>query len=360
MCVAMYNGIGIVKIIRIGKPHAAKILYENNVQRPSVRSTPNARWKWETLNSSAEGEDMVCARSKVRDIVSVGKKILGLIQEYAEVKTTSLNIEHYRKLGYECEDGYWMTVPVKDLTHGSGILIDVQCDYCKKIFKKQYRRYLETVGNITCSKCKSLKAQETHMERYGSKCVLWNKDVRDKIIEQSLERYGCENPGMSDHAREQRRQTCMDKYGAPTPLENPYILNDTRARNEESQGSVICSREQLKFNECIGGEPGVQVWLYCLDVVLRGEMICCEYDGGGHDLCVKMGRQTQADFDAKEARRAAYLHNLGYKTFRFINPRSRAYSEEDLLGALESARKHFAAGAYIYMYNHKTKTETIV
>jgi len=356
----MYNGIGIVKIIRIGKPHAAKILYENNVQRPSVRSTPNARWKWETLNSSAEGEDMVCARSKVRDIVSVGKKILGLIQEFTRVRTTPLNIDHYIKLGYQCTVGYWITVPTKDLSPGSGMLVDVECDYCHKIFQQQYRRYFSATGKISCTKCKSLKAQDTHMERYGAKCILWDKNVRDKIIEKSLEKYGCENPGMSARAQRRRRQTCMEKFGVPTPLESPDILSATRVKNSDSEGSVICSREQLQFNECIGGTPGVQIGMYCLDVVLKEEMICCEYDGGGHDLSVKIGRQTRSEFDAKETRRSLYLHSLGYRTFRFVNPRSRAYSTEDVLSALERARMHFAAGAYIYIYNHKTKTEAIV
>ena len=65
---ASHNGEGMVKIIKIGQPYAAKTLYESNVQRPSVRSTPNARWKWETLSRKAEGEDMVCALAKVREL----------------------------------------------------------------------------------------------------------------------------------------------------------------------------------------------------------------------------------------------------------------------------------------------------
>jgi DNA-directed RNA polymerase subunit N (RpoN/RPB10) len=51
------------------------------------------------------------------------------------------------------------------------MIVDVECDYCKKILQTSYKKYLNNVqkgGKYACSKiCGSLKAKETCKEKYG-------------------------------------------------------------------------------------------------------------------------------------------------------------------------------------------------
>ena len=284
---------------------------------------------------------------------------MGLVQEIAVVKVTSYNIEYYRSIGYDCEDGYDLSVKVEELSHGSGVPIDVQCDFCGRIFKKQYRRYRESIGKLACAQCKSKKAIETHLERYGSPCVLWNSEIRQKIIDNSMQKYGCENPGCSEIANKRRRETCMRKYGVPTPLEDEEIyLKTHRSCNGILEAST--SKEQTKFHEYVRGEFNYNIGKYFIDDFLAEENLCCEYDGGGHDMRVKTGQITQEKFEQKEKNRNEFLVSLGYKVFRFCNPRSRSFSEEDVISQLDKARIAFDAGYNIYIYNHKNKSETIM
>lgn len=284
---------------------------------------------------------------------------MGLIQETAIVKVTSYNIDHYRSIGYVCEDGYEITVKVNELSHGSGVAIDVQCDYCGIIFKKQYRRYRESIGKLSCAHCKSRKAQETHIERYGAPCVLWTANVRQKIIEDSIQKYGCENPGLSDEAIAKRRETCIRKYGVPTPLEDRDIYLKTHAASDGSM-NVLTSKEQIRFHEYVNGEFNYNIGKYFIDDMLVKEKICCEYDGGGHDMRVKTGQITQEKFEQKEKERNEYLVGLGYRVFRFCNPRSRAFSEDDVVSQLNKAKLAFDNEGVIYIYNHQNKSETIM
>jgi len=71
---------------------------------------------------------------------------MGLITKIVEVKLNSRNVKHYEDLYYEIprynlnnkltvKHGTKITVKVEDLTNGSGIKVDVECDGCGKELK---------------------------------------------------------------------------------------------------------------------------------------------------------------------------------------------------------------------------------
>lgn len=60
------------------------------------------------------------------------------------------------------------------------------------------------------------------------------------------------------------------------------------------------------------GQLNVRIDNYVIDILLPNHIIV-EYNGGGHELSVKLGELTLEQFQQKEIRRNNFLINLGYK-----------------------------------------------
>lgn len=58
---------------------------------------------------------------------------------------------------------------------------------------------------------------------------------------------------------------------------------------------------------------------YALDIAFPSEHIYIEYDGSGHDLCVKRGECSQEEFIKRGLKRNYYLMRRGWKSIRFIS-----------------------------------------
>jgi very-short-patch-repair endonuclease len=70
---------------------------------------------------------------------------------------------HYINLGYnftKMKDEFF--VDVKDLPLGSGEKVDVVCDYCGKLHKKQYYSYIENRAQFPKDACYSCRAKKQH------------------------------------------------------------------------------------------------------------------------------------------------------------------------------------------------------
>ena len=93
---------------------------------------------------------------------------MGLITKEVEIGLVSQTIRYYEKLGYiipkrKDKQGRLKTpkkakiiVKVKDLTKGSNVFIDVQCDCCKRILHikyNNYNKYIHKDGQYYCQKC---------------------------------------------------------------------------------------------------------------------------------------------------------------------------------------------------------------
>ena len=83
--------------------------------------------------------------------MSLGKCIGGwvtiILSEYIEVGISYLNIEHYKKLGYEVKCGQKIIVPVEHLSEQSNKVVKVKCDVCGNEKNLKYQIYQLSIKN---------------------------------------------------------------------------------------------------------------------------------------------------------------------------------------------------------------------
>lgn len=133
--------------------------------------------------------------------------------QMVKIRVNNFNEEHFKKLGYIFKRNDFIEIPVKDLPHGSGIKIDVECKYCGKIFKKAYRRYLETKDSLCCNDCKKTKIMEVSLRKYGNVCSLRNEEVQKKSKEKNMKNLGVQYPFQNKDILKKCRETYKQKYG---------------------------------------------------------------------------------------------------------------------------------------------------
>lgn len=125
-----------------------------------------------------------------------------LISTEVEVKLSGANINYYENLGYEIPRrrrsnrvsknnltvpiGTFIKVDIKDIPKGSHVSVDVKCDYCGRVFQKQYYKYINQmessiVKKDCCTDCKQLKTKEGLLEKYGVERNTQIQSVKDSM-----------------------------------------------------------------------------------------------------------------------------------------------------------------------------------
>lgn len=292
---------------------------------------------------------------------------MGIITKEVEVVPSGKMIQHYKNKGYNAEYHKPLLVKVEDLSSGSRIKIEARCDYCGEIKTIQYCDYLKSLklgGTYSCVKCAHNKAFETNLSLYGSASYSSTKECRDKVKKTNLERYGvencakleevkektrntnlqrygCEHTLQSNVIREKGMQTCLKKYGVEYALQSP----DIREKGMQSyyrNSSQMTSRQQLYLCNLYGGKLNYPVKYYNADICFPDEKFAIEFDGNGHDLCVKTGKVTQEEFKHKEIVRNLVFKNEGYKQMRIISQTNKLPSDLILFQMLSDAKQYFS------------------
>lgn len=263
--------------------------------------------------------------------------LLGLVQKEIEISITPYNFDRYKELGYNIDKPSGkLKVKTEDLSPGSGIKIFVKCEYCGKIFKKAYRRYLETKDDICCEECKEKKMMKTSKRKYGFACSLKNEEIDRK-----------------------RKETFMKKYGTTNPFANKDIYRKTREsfyRNTRNVcDSVHTSKQQEHIMKLYGAEMNKLFDIYFVDGYLDEYKIYVEYDGSGHRLQVKMGQMTDEEYDEKEKDRTNRLISCGLKEFRIVCPDDNLPSDKELLKIKDIAINKLSNGFNVCVYNTSSK-----
>jgi very-short-patch-repair endonuclease len=263
-------------------------------------------------------------------------------------------------------------IDILDLSISSNVKVKVLCDYCNKIFDVTYNNYNRQMENsytkkYACSKCSSIKVKETNICKYGVENVHQRNDIKEKIRNTNIEKYGVDNPAKSNIIKEKIKSTSLEKYGVEHHLKRKSVWNQIKetnlkkygveyiSQNEEikekirqtnlkrygsecnlnnpeirkmsviksrktlyENGNTMCSKQQKYLQKLLGGELNYPIDRCSLDIAFPNEMIYIEYDGGGHDLSVKLGL-SQDEFDKKESKRKFYLQSKGWKLIRIIS-----------------------------------------
>lgn len=183
--------------------------------------------------------------------------------QYIKIKWNPNNRKYYESIGYtftSCKD--WIEVPAELVTHGSKETIQVECDYCHKIFTKTIDNYYSSIkesNESACKDCGNIKMRETmktkygvvaaiqsprfaekikrtNIKKYGTECSLGNKEVKEKASRTMRERYGAVAPFHVQQFKEKAKNTIIKKYGVNNVLQSPEIQNKIKKTCLEKYG----------------------------------------------------------------------------------------------------------------------------
>lgn len=380
-----------------------------------------------------------------------------ILDKTIQIMTTGTAIKYYKNLGYEC--GYRTIIDINqlDLPKNSNKIVEVQCDYCGKIFKaKRQDLNRGIVKKHACKKCTKIKVKESNLKKYGEKSYMstsigknrfkntcinkygvdnpfknksiqekqketvknkygvnnvfenekikekiratnlskygvvspqQNKTIREKTMNTCLKRYGTSTPLQNEKIKEKIRNTNLNKYGFPTPIQNPNVqlkkestmlkkygetnpifIPDIKekmishskisilskygtypvSKNDNVKSkirqsfiknnhiTVPASKNQKYLCNLYDGKLNYNIDFYFLDIFLEHNLIDCEYDGSGHDLCVKLGKISKSEFEKKETQRYYYLKQKGIKLFKIVQKNSEILPNDIFLTQIKN------------------------
>lgn len=249
----------------------------------------------------------------------------------------------------------------------------------KEVREKVRKTSIERYGVDNYAKTKECqdKKRTTNKLKYGAECSFQNEEVKAKFRENNLQKYGVENPMQLKEVQEKTKQTCLKKYGVENPVQNEYIKNKITNTLYERYGVfhpmqlelirerwaksmfeldiTRTSKQQIYLHNLYGGELNYPISYYLADICFPDEKIDIEYNGGGHNLCVKTGQVTQNEFNQKEYYRDITIKSEGYKIMTIISSKDYLPSDEILLQMLEQARTYFNTTTHTWIeYNIDT------
>ena len=207
------------------------------------------------------------------------------------------------------------------------------------------------------------KVQNTCMKKYGVHCSFMNQEVRntfkqnmmnkygvdhpwkvvtikEKVNNTILERYGVNNISCSNEIKEKKRQISLEKYGTEYTLQSKKV-REKITKTLYKNNSQKTSQQQLYLGDLYKGKINYPISSLSADIFLEEDGIDIEYDGGGHNLCVILGTQTQEEFNHKEMVRSYVIKKEGYKQIRIISSKDYLPSDDILLQMLEQAKEYF-------------------
>lgn len=184
------------------------------------------------------------------------------------------------------------------------------------------------------------KMKQTTMVRYGVENVFSNEKIKNKIKESNLKKYGTESPMQNPEVVQKRKDSFIEKYGVENPMQLEEIkhkLLNTLYKN----GTAQCSIQQQYIHNLYGGELNYPYSNFLLDIAFPELNTYVEYNGGGHNLQVKLGSATQEEFDQKEIVRNNVLKKVGWKRIVITSPHDKLPPDYVLLHMLSISRQYF-------------------
>jgi len=222
---------------------------------------------------------------------------------------------------------------------------------------------LEKYGVTNPMKCEEIrdKSKETCLNLYGFESPLQNEEVKEKIKNTMIKRYGVEIPLQNSEINKKQKQTMLDKYGVEYATQDDifllkslekgkitnlskygveYVFSNKEISEKAIKNSFISrvnnnsfpsSKNQDYLCELYGGILNDFFDPYLVDVYFDNEKIYLEYDGSGHDLCVKLGSKSLKKFNISQIIRYKTLKNKGLKYFRIIHTHKKLPNDNVLL-----------------------------
>lgn len=215
--------------------------------------------------------------------------------------------------------------------------------YRKQFMNKAFETFYGKTGYSFPSQSPEVreKMSQSYIEHYGIENYDKTMELRERTRKTNLERYGYVAPSQSPEVKEKTRITNLQKYGVPYTMQSQEVrekANKTLHKN----GTQKTSKQQLYLHSLYGGEINYSISYYATDICFPEEKLVIEYDGGGHDLRVTLGRLTQEEFNQKEIIRSKTIKKQGYKQMRIISSKDLLPSDQTLLQMLFDAHNYFS------------------
>ena len=285
---------------------------------------------------------------------------MGLITKEVQVRIHPKTLQHYIDIGYEIpmrkargstaqykdyvyDTNNYMTVHAKDLSRGSHIEVECECDKCGKRNKIMFEGYYQNIqknnGEYICLQCSQPKKIETMIQTFGS---LENAYEHGNIVREQtfLKKYGNTNAMYVEELKQNQLDAIYDKYGYYNAGQNPDIKEKIRHTLYQNS-SVSTSKQQKYLCDLYDGELNYPIKYYSGDIVLVDEMVDVEYSGGGHWHSIVMGSETEESFKQKEIKRSYVIKQAGYKQMEIISRKDLLPSDTILLQMLQDAKLYF-------------------
>lgn len=243
----------------------------------------------------------------------------------------------------------------KDIARYSRVKIYLKCPSGKH---SSHAHHLSSHAKYVCPLCYKEntiyfpketreKINKTNLERYGVENPFASPEIQAKIKDVNLEKYGVEHPMQNEDVRKTLEKTLMKKYGVKYALKNKEI-REKASRSLYNNGTAPCSSQQRYICNLYSGKLNYPIDYYHADMLLPDNIIC-EYDGAGHDLCVRIGTVTEKEFLRKEIIRGIHMRKNGYKEYRIISSTDNLPSDETLLDMLNKARKYLLSTSHTWI-----------
>jgi hypothetical protein len=305
-----------------------------------------------------------------------------LISEDVEIRISCHSKDHYEKLGYEIPKGKngsfssktKITVKVSDLLPKSNVDIILKCDYCGKTFTRRYADHTfikskNIIDKDCCSECAFKKFEESYVLEHGVTNPFALGSVKEKIKNYNIENFGVENPMDVQEIKDRQKQTCIEKYGVDNVSKSEVVKNRIVATIQDRYGvdnimeleeyrlkiaetlsknnSISTSKQQKYIHKLIGGLLNYSYNTPVLDIAFPDEKIYVEYNGGGHDLKVKLGINTDKEFKNKELRRYHYLKDNGWKAIFIDSANDLLPSNNIIIELINIGKEYLKHGNWI-------------
>lgn len=201
------------------------------------------------------------------------------------------------------------------------------------------------------------KAQNTFYRKYGVNSVGEIPGIQKKIDLIMINKYGVATPIQNPNIKEKINKTNLKKYGVEFPLQSKEI-REKAAHTMTINEKIPTSYQQIYLQKVLGGELNFLVFQYNLDIAFINYCkifnVYVEYDGSGHDLKVKLGKQSIDEYSRSQKRRSARLKGAKWKEIRFVSTKDLIPSDKIIRMLFSEAIESFHNGSQKFIIDIDT------
>lgn len=185
------------------------------------------------------------------------------------------------------------------------------------------------------------KMENTNIDKYGVKNVFQDISVKEKSKQTMISKYGKPYYSMTSEYKIKINNTCMKKYGVSHVMKFKTFKDKCTANQlytRSINGSIPSSKQQKYIHSLTGGVFNYAYDRLCMDIAFLEEKIYIEYNGGGHNLAVKLGAISDDDFKIKEIKRYKFLKSQGWKCIQIESKKDFILKEDDMIKVINDAK----------------------